>query len=144
MYILLQHFPFKSKAIIKAFDELVDIENYMESKIKTKYSYDYYAGSCIMHVKLTGEPKYNGVIGVIFDGINDSNGIIYQIVDMNECFMLVKFATDTITNRAPWIEMFAETYEGDNIINADNIVNTNDANSEDNYDKDYIVYLKIK
>ncbi len=34
MYILLQHFPFKSKAIIKAFDELVDIENYMESKIK--------------------------------------------------------------------------------------------------------------
>ena len=144
MYILLQHFPFESKAIIKAFDELVDIEIYMESEIKTKGSYDYYAGSCIMHVKLTGKPKYDGVIGVIFDGINDSNGIIYQIEDINECFMLVKFATDTLTNRAPWIEKFAETYDGDDFINADNIINTNNANSEDNYDKDYIVYLKIK
>ncbi len=59
MYILLQHFPFESKAIIKAFDELVDIENYMESKIKTKGSYDYYAGSSVGQVQLTGEPKYN-------------------------------------------------------------------------------------
>jgi hypothetical protein len=58
--------------------------------------------------------------------------------------MLIKFATDTMTNRAPWIKMFAETYNGDDFINADNIINTNDWNSEDNYDKDYIVYLKIK
>ncbi len=36
----------------------------------------------IMHVQLTGEPKYNGVIGVVFDGINDSNGIIYRIEDV--------------------------------------------------------------
>jgi hypothetical protein len=36
--------------------------------------------------------------------------------------MLVKFATDTLTNRVPWIEKFAETYNGDDFINADNIV----------------------
>ncbi len=52
MYILLQHFLFKSKAIIKAFDELVDIENYMESKIKTKYSYDYYACATYRRTKI--------------------------------------------------------------------------------------------
>jgi hypothetical protein len=42
------------------------------------------------------------------------------------------------------MQKFAETYDGDDFINADNIINTNNANSEDNYDKDYIVYLKIK
>jgi len=148
MYILLQHFPFKSKALVKAFEQILDIENYMNSQMETQMNgYDYYAGSCIMHRKLTESPNYDGVIGHILNHSNDSNGIIYRIEDnLDECFMLIKFATDTMTNRAPWIKMFAETYNGDDFINADNIINTNDWKSylEDNYDKDYIVYLKIK
>ena len=120
----------------------------MNSKMETQMNgFDYYAGSSIMHRKLTESPNYDGVIGHILNHSDDSNGIIYRIEDnLDECFMLIKFATDTMTNRAPWIKMFAETYNGDDFINADNIINTNDWKSdlEDNYDKDYIVYLKIK
>mgnify|MGYP003349115116 CR=1 FL=1 len=111
MYILLQHFPFEKRAIIKSFEELIGIETYMESEIETSTGfYDYYAGSSVMHRVLTKKPNYDNVIGIILNGPNDSNGIIYQIEDIDECFMLVKFATDTITNCAPWITTYAKTY----------------------------------
>ena len=86
MFILLRHFPHEKRAIIKIFNKLLEIEDYMESKIETTAGtgfYDYYSGSSVMHRVLTKKPKYDGVIGFIRDFDDEGNGIIYKIEFIN-------------------------------------------------------------
>lgn len=145
MYILLQHFQKDSKACVKAFREINDIETYMRSELITELDiFDNYAGKSIIQRQLTKTPNYDGVIGFIFN--DNSNGIIYNLDvedDMNECFVVIKFDIDTCGNSAPWIKLFAQYYEGTDFMDSDNIINTNDLRSKYKYFNDHIVYLKF-
>lgn len=78
MFILLQHFVYENKAVVKHFNDIKDIEAYMNSNIIQYINhFDNYAGKSIMQRILTNSPDYTGVIGFIFN--EDSNAIIYGL-----------------------------------------------------------------
>lgn len=142
MYILLQHFASESRAVVKAFRDIPDIELYMDSNVYTKIDhFDEYSGKSIMQRVLTKKPNYKGVVGFIQN--DNSHGIIYKMIEnYSELYLNIKFDNDTCGNFAPWIDCFAETYDGDDLISSDNIINTNDLTSDDNYDNNHVVLLK--
>lgn len=140
MYILLQHFQSESKAHIKAFGDISDIEKYMCSECKRN---DCYTDIKNMHGQLIDIPNYEGVIGYINN--DESKGIIYNLDvddDISGCFVVLNFHIDNSGNYIPWIKLFAQYYEGKDYIVSD-IIDTNYLQTKYKYFKEHIIYLKF-
>jgi len=138
MYILLQHFPEEAKAILKKFDTISDIEEYMESKIETSSNnvwFDCYSGKSWAQIQLVESPVYKSVFDFIFN--DDSNAIIY---DIHKDFNYIHIKFDNDGNHAPYIRSILDDYNGQ-LLDSENIINTNDLKSDiiDEYDKNYVV-----
>lgn len=106
--------------------------------------FDDYKDKSIVQRVLTDKPRYFSIEGSISN--NESNDLVYHLdlkEDTRKLFLVIKLDSDDCGNCTHWIELFDLEYDKYDYYNADCIVNTNYWNSDDSYDNDHVVFLKI-